>query len=96
MIPPSASVTPASFLSRIKRRVGKPLPTQSDADRIKDAVIEELDLAGAERWIISAVTGLSERQVYRRLDRIRSERRDRRIAEADDARALLGTPAYGV
>ncbi len=77
MIPSNVAARPTSVYSRLKRKFGGYSATRSDIDRWKDAIVEVLDDEEVPRWMIAAVTGIPERTLYRRLERIAVQKQTR-------------------
>lgn len=74
-------VVPARVTSP-PRRIGKGGKTYTEKRQISDEKIAELDAACEPRWVIAAAAGLSERQVYRRLKKLRDRRKLARAVQA--------------
>jgi transposase-like protein len=73
MIPTNAVARHVRVLAKPPRKVGKSCDPVT-ARRLQDDEIARMDSEGVPRWKIAAVTNLSERQVYRRLRRLRETR----------------------
>lgn len=73
------------------RRIGKGGKSYAERRRVSDEKIEALDAACEPRWVIAAAAGLSERQVYRRLKRLRDRRKLMRAVQA----VMDDTTIYG-